>query len=86
MPSAKSDGAVNCGAVWGATWASVCLGAPLEFRKDRATSTMVRPFQCMTSRGASVTVATTVDSRFSASASARKASTSSGESTTAMRS
>ena len=41
------------------------LGAPLDARNSRLTSTIVAPRQCMRRRGSSVTVATGVASRFS---------------------
>ena len=64
----------------------MCFSAPLEFRKSREMSTTVFPRQRITSRGASVTTATCVDSRFSASASCWKRAASSAATTTAMRS
>ncbi len=64
----------------------VCFSAPLEFKNSREISTIFLPFHSIVRRGCSTTSATTVDSRFSSDASARNASTSSGASTTAMRS
>ncbi len=54
--------------------------------KRRSKSTIVSPFQCMTRFGFSVTVATTTASIFSLLHSATKVSTSSGRTTTAIRS
>ena len=51
-----------------ATWTSWSLGAPLEARNSRLTSTIVFPFQSMVRRGSAVTVATGVASRFSSRA------------------
>ncbi len=68
------------------TLTSVCFSAPFEFKNSRLMSTITSPRQRMTSRGCSVTVATTVASRFSPSASLRNSSRSSGASTTAIRS
>ena len=64
----------------------MCFSAPLEFKNSRDMFTMVLPFQFITKRGSSVTVATTVASKFSFSASAIKRSAQSGSTTTAMRS
>ena len=50
------------------TRTDVALGAPLDARNSRLTSTMVLPRQLMRRRGSSVTVATTVASRFSSRA------------------
>ncbi len=65
---------------------SICFSAPLESRNSRDRSTMVCPRHRSTSRGASVTTATRVASRFSWAASARKAASSADATTTAMRS
>ena len=62
----------------------MCLSAPLEFRNSRDMSTIVLPCQCITRRGSSVTVATTVASRFSSAARLKKASLSSAAITTAI--
>ena len=64
----------------------MCFSAPFEFRNSRETLTMVLPFQCMVRYGFSVTVATTVDSRFSSAASSWNRATSFGSTTTAIRS
>ena len=68
------------------TRAAACFSAPLEFRKSRDRSTMRLPCQSMVRRGASVTTATLVASRFSRWAMAIKALASWGASTTAIRS
>ncbi|NLF29195.1 MAG: hypothetical protein GX592_14980, partial [Clostridiales bacterium] len=68
------------------TNAAARFGAPFEFRNSRDRSTIVSPRQRIFNRFSSVTSATTVASRFSSRASARNWSTSSGASTTAMRS
>jgi hypothetical protein len=54
--------------VGASTCAFACLGAPLEERNSRDTSTIVLPRQLMRSLGSSVTCATTVASRFSSEA------------------
>ena len=41
-----------------ATRRAACFTAPLVFRKSRLKSAIFRPFQCITIRGLSVTVAT----------------------------
>ena len=68
------------------TLASTTTRTPFVSRKRRSKSTMVSPFQCITRFGFSVTVATTTASIFSLLHSATKASTSSGRTTTAIRS
>ena len=74
-----------------AAWASTTLAStttrtPLVSRKLRSISTIVSPFQRITRFGFSVTFATTTASRFSLTAAAINCSTSSGRTTTAMRS
>ena len=66
------------------TSASWC--APLVSRKARLMSTMVLPRQCITSRGDSVTTATSTASKFSWAAYSKNSFTSFGSTTTAMRS
>ncbi len=60
--------------------------APFVSKKRRSRSTIVSPRQLITKRSSAVTVATVTASRFSPLASAMKRSTSSGATTTAMRS
>ena len=62
----------------------MCFSAPLELRNSRLISTMILSFHFMTRRGFSVTTATGVASRFSLFAMARKASTFSFSTTTAI--
>ena len=69
-----------------AVMAVVCFSTPLVSRKARAMSTMVLPFQVMVRRPWSVTVATTVASRFSWSASSMNRGASWASTTTAIRS
>ena len=47
---------------------SICLSAPLELRNSLEMSTIFLPFQCITRRGSSVTVATFTHCRFSPAA------------------
>ena len=62
----------------------MCFSAPFESRNSLEMSTIVLPFQCITRRGSSVTVATTVASRFSASAISKNRSLSAAAITTAI--
>ena len=68
------------------TRASCCWLAPFVFKKSRLISTIVSPFQFITSRFVSVTSATTVHSKFSSSQYDLNASTSEAAMTQAMRS
>ena len=59
---------LGCHTLRAHTWATWCLGAPLELRNSRDRSTMATPFQAMRMRGSAVTSAITVASRFSSAA------------------
>ena len=63
---------------------SVCLAAPLEFKNSREMSTILSPFQRITSCGSAVTRATIVASRFSVFASSMNAAASFSSTTTAI--
>ena len=76
----------GCHTVPGRTCTSAWRSAPLEFRNSRERSTMATPFQFSRIRFSSVTVATTVASRFSSLARAMNFSASSAATATAMRS
>ncbi len=81
--SVTVSGAVLSGS---STVISVNLGAPFELRNSLERSTIVLPFQFILSLGSATTSATRVASRFSFLASAMNLSTSSGATTTAIRS
>ena len=66
------------------TFICVCFSAPFEFKNSLERLTVVLPFQCILSLFSSVTLATTVDSRFSFRASCINLSASFALTTTAI--